>query len=371
VTASPDVIVIGGGAVGAACARELAVAGRSVLVLERGGDQDRGEAWRASAGMLAPQIETRQDGPIFDLGIAARERYAPLAEELLAATGIDIGLWQEGVARVAASEADAMEVRSQTACQRQRGQPCDWLDADEVRARWPWLGPSHGALWAPRDGALDPQALVRALRADLLARGARIVPDEAMGLERRGTRVDAVVGASGERYRAAHVLLAAGAWSNRLRGLPRPVSVEPVRGQMAALPWPAAAPRSIVFGRHCYLVARGDEALAGSTMEYSGFDASVTPEGIEAILDKVTALCPALDRRAVRRTWAGLRPVTPDGLPIIGREPAADNLWLAAGHGRNGILFAAYTGQLVAQLLAGELPEQDLAAVSPARFWRW
>jgi glycine oxidase len=363
--------VIGGGAIGAACARELVMAGRSVLVLERGSDQDRGEAWRASAGMLAPQVEERQDDRIFELGIAARERYASLAEELRGTTGIDIGLWQEGIARVAVSEADAIEVRAQTAYQRQQGQPCDWLDAAEVRVRWPWLGPSYGALWAPRDGALDPQALVQALRADLVARGGRLVPDEAAALEWRGSRIDAVVGVSGERYRAAHVLLAAGAWSNRLRGLPRPVSVEPVRGQMVALPWPSATPRCIFFGLHCYVVARGDEALAGSTMEYSGFDASVTPEGVDTIIEKVTALYPALERGAIRRTWAGLRPVTPDGLPIIGREPAADNLWIATGHGRNGMLYAAFTAQIVAQLLAGEYPEQDLAPVSPARFWRW
>lgn len=366
---SPDVIVIGGGAIGAACARELARAGRAVLVLERGTAQ--GEAWRASAGMLAPQIEVHQDDPLFQLGLAGRELYAPLAAELRASTGIDIGLWQEGIARVAVSEADAMEVRSAVAWQRQKGHIADWLDAGEVKARWPWLRPTCGALWAPRDGALEPVRLVEALLADATARGARVVTETVAGLEQRGPRVTGVLGASGERYRAEQVVIAAGAWSGRLAGLPRPLSVEPVRGQIAAVPWPADIPHAIIYNRDCYLLARGDEALVGSTMEYVGYDAEVTADGITHIFNRVSALCPQLARADVRRSWAGLRPLTPDGRPIIGRAPTTDNLWYAAGHGRNGILLAAITGQLVSQLLAGEAPEQDLAPVSPERFWHW
>ncbi|HEU4698868.1 MAG TPA: glycine oxidase ThiO [Gemmatimonadales bacterium] len=375
---SPDVIVIGGGAIGAACAQALARAGRSVMVLDRGaaaagapGTPPAGDAWRASAGMLAPQIEVRHDEALFDLGLAGRELYAALAETLRESTGIDIGLWQEGIARVAVSEADAVEVRSAVAWQRQKGHIADWLDAGEVRARWPWLGPTCGALWAPRDGALQPTRLVEALLADAAAHGARVVQETVTALEHRGPRVTTVVGASGECYHAEQVVVAAGAWSGRLAGLPRPLSVEPVRGQIAAVPWPAAVPRAIIYHRGGYLLARGDEALVGSTMEYVGYDAEVTAEGIASLFNRVSALCPQLQRADVQHTWAGLRPLTPDGRPIIGRAPLSDNLWYATGHGRNGILFAAITGQLVAQLLAGETPEQDLAPMSPERFWRW
>jgi len=154
VTSNFDVIVVGGGPIGAACARELALAGRAVLVLEPGADI--GQGWRAAAGMLAPQIEGHGDTPLLQLGLAGRELYSPLAAALRETTGLDIGLWREGIASAAADESEAAELRSEVAWQRQHGHLSDWLDAEEVAARWPWLGPTHGALWAAREGALEP-----------------------------------------------------------------------------------------------------------------------------------------------------------------------------------------------------------------------
>lgn len=362
-----DVVIIGGGAVGAACARELARTGRSVAVLERGDDQ--GDAWRAAAGMLAPQIEAHQDDPLFELGLAGRGRYPELAEELRESTGIDIGLWQEGILRVALAEADGAEARATAAWQRQQGHVCDWLDAEEVAAQWPWLGPTHGGLWAPHEGALRPDLLVAALLADAERHGATIVRDTAVSLERSGEKVAAVRGR--ERYGAEHVVVAAGAWSGRLLGLPRPLSVEPVRGQMAALPWPSGVPRAIVYNRDCYVLARDGEAVIGSTMEYTGFDVGTTSAGLGRVFARASAMWPVLSTLEVRRTWAGLRPMTPDARPIIGREPELDGLWYATGHGRNGILLAAITGVLIRQLIGAEEIEEDLTPVRPERFWRW
>jgi glycine oxidase len=368
VTTSHDVVIVGGGPVGAACARELARAGRRVLLLEPGGES--GQGWRAAAGMLAPQIEARQDDPLLELGLAAREHYGPLAEALQESVGADLGLWREGIAAVAAGEAEAAELRNRVAWQRQQGLLSDWLDADEVAARWPWLGPTQGALWAAHEGALEPEKLVRALLDDARAAGAELAADRATGVECRGDRLTGIVGECG-RYPAGDAVIAAGAWSPMIEGLPRPLSVAPVRGQMAALPWPGGTRRAIVYGKDCYLVARGDEAIVGSTMEYAGFRPEVTSAGLGRIFAGATALCPALDRAEVRRTWAGLRPMTPDGLPIIGAEPRMQGLWYATGHGRNGILLAGLTGLLVAQLLAGEPPAEDLEPFSPTRFWVW
>jgi glycine oxidase len=339
-----------------------------VLLVEPGGEA--GQGWLAAAGMLAPQIEARQEDPLLELGLAAREHYGPLAEELLEGTGVDIGLWQEGIAAVAAGEAEAAELRSRVAWQRQQGLLSDWLDADEVSARWPWLGPTEGALWAAHEGALEPVKLVRALLDDARKAGAELAADRATGIECRGERIAAVVGERG-RYPAGDVVIAAGAWSPLIEGLPRPLSVAPVRGQMAALPWPEGARRTIIYGKDCYLVARGDEAILGSTMEYAGFRSEVTSAGLGRIFAAATALCPSLDRAEVRRTWAGLRPMTPDGLPIIGAEPRMQGLWYATGHGRNGILLAGLTGVLMRQLLVGEPPAEDLGPFSPARFWVW
>jgi glycine oxidase len=339
-----------------------------VLVLEPGGES--GQGWRAAAGMLAPQIEAGPDDPLLELGLAAREHYRPLADELLDATGIDIGLWQEGIATVALGDAESAELRSRVAWQRQQGFLSDWLDAEEVAARWPWLGPTVGALWAPHEGAVEPDKLVHALLSDAAKAGATVTADRATAVESRGDRVVGVVGER-ERYAAPDVIVAAGAWSALVGGLPRPLSVAPVRGQMAALPWPEGARRAIVYSRDCYMVGRGGEAILGSTMEYVGFTPEVTSAGLGRIFSAATALCPSLDRAEVRRTWSGLRPMTPDGLPIIGGEPRLQGLWYATGHGRNGILLAGLTGLLVKQLVTGEPAAEDLAPFSPARFWRW
>lgn len=367
-TSTYDVVVVGGGPVGAACARELALAGRGVLVLDP--EEEPGQAWRAAAGMLAPQLEAEQDDPLLELGLAAREHCAPLAAALLETTGTDIGLWQQGAAHIAADEAEAGELRAKVAWQRQQAHLADWLDADEVRSRWPWLGPTAGALWAPHEGALEPERLVAALRQDARRAGAVVEQDAATGIETSGDRVAAVVGRRG-RYPAGEVIIAAGAWSAALTGMPRPIAVAPVRGQMAAFSWPAGARRAIVYGRGGYLVARGNEAIAGSTMEFVGFDARVTSAGLSRVHASAAALCPRLAGVEPRRTWAGLRPMTPDGLPIVGAEPRLQGLWYATGHGRNGILLAGLTGLLVRQLLEGVTPDEDLEPFAPERFWRW
>jgi glycine oxidase len=362
-----EVIVIGGGAIGAACARELARSGRKVLVLERGTDQ--GASWRAAAGMLAPQIEAADGDPGFELGMTGRDLYAELAGPLKESTGIDIQFWRGGIARVALDQADVAALQARVAWQRNQGHVSEWLEADEVKSRWPWLGPNLGALWAPREAALDPARLVAALLEDARLAGAEIRRDVVHGLERKGETVVTAVGS--EKYAAEHFVIAAGAWSPGIGGIPRPLPVVPVRGQMASFPWPAGIERCIVYGKHAYLVARGQEAICGSTMEHAGFEAEVTSQGLAQILSAARALCPALTGMEVTRTWAGLRPMTPDGLPMVGREPRVEGLWYATGHGRNGILLAAISGRIISQLINGETPKEDLSPLRPERFFQW
>lgn len=349
-SSTSDVIVIGGGAIGAACARELALAGRRVLVIEPA--DERGEAWRAAAGMLAPQIEAAPDDPVFELALAGREEYFRLVPILLDATGIDVALWRGGIVSLARTHALAAELRERAEWQRQAGLAAEWLEADEVRYRWPWLAPVMGALWAEHEGALDPMRLVAALLADARRAGARVVQDEAVEIQHSRNQVTAVVTRNG-RYAADGVVVTAGAWSGGLAGIPRRMPVVPVRGQMAALAWPDGVERAIVYHGSGYVMARGSEAVAGSTMERVGFDNAVTAEGIARVVDGARSLSPRFASAPVLRTWSGLRPVAVDGIPIIGAEPLMHGLWYATGHGRNGILLAAVTGRIVGQLLAG------------------
>lgn len=354
---------------GAACARELARTDRSVAFMDP--DAEDGQAWRAAAGMLAPEVETRDtEDPAVALGVAGRDRLGVLAERLRESIGADIGLCQEGVAHAAFDDDDESRLRAQVAHQRQQSLHVDWLDPEEAKARWPWLGPVRGALWAPAGGGVDPQRLVEALRADAVRLGATLIPEKAVAIERHGDRVAGVRGQ--ERYTATEVVLAAGAWSGLVEGLPRPLAVAPVRGEMAALPAPDGIGRAIVYGHGAYLMGRGDEVIVGSTMEYAGFRNEVTAAGLARIFAGASQICPALARAPVTRTWSGLRPVSADGLPLLGPDPALGGLWYATGHGRNGILLCGITGVLIRQLIAGEPTViEDLSAYDPGRFWRW
>jgi glycine oxidase len=368
VIVNPDVLIIGGGVIGAACARALALTGRSVRLVERG-EALGGAGWQAAAGLLAPQIEASDEDPLFDLGMAGREFYVETVDTLLETTGINAGLRVSGIVQLATGEARAEELRGKVAWQRQQGHLCDWLDATEVHERWPWVGASDGALWAPRDGSIHPERLVAALRADATRLGVQIITDEVDALLRDGDRV---LGARGrDRHLAGATLLAAGAWSGRLANLPRPVSVEPVRGQMLAMPWPAGLEPGIVVGHGGYLLERDGEAVCGSTQEHAGFNLETTEAGQIELRDRARALCPTLGAATETRWWSGLRPGTPDGLPIIGREPTADGLWYATGHGRSGVLLAGVTGALIERLMGGEVLIEEAQPFRPDRFWSW
>ena len=361
---SCEVVIAGGGVIGAACARAAARKGLDVLICEPG--PDPAAASPASAGMLAAQIEPIEQ-QLRSLSLRARDSYDGLAPALLEATGIDIGLWREGIVSLALDEASAERLRDAVAGQRQAGLRCDWLDDNEVAERFPAAAPSFGALFAPEDGAVNAPELRRALLADAARLGAKTLK---AGVERLRTILGKTTGVvtSAGPVRAEHVVIAAGAWSSRIAGLPRLLTIEPVRGQMAALPWPEELPRAILYADHGYVLPRGNEALLGSTMERAGFDGSVTDAGIKQIVAAATRLVPALASHRPARTWAGLRPVTPDGRPIIGPDPDVRGLWYAAGHGRNGVLLAALTGDIIAGLITTGSADMEIASVAPDRF---
>ena len=364
---APEVVVVGGGVIGAACARQMAMRGQRVRLIERG--TEAGEAWRASAGLLAPQIDAPVGDEMFELGIAGREFYRDAAAELRDTTHIDIGLWEGGILQTASAESEVFALKERVATQRQHGHHCEWLDPDEVRRDWPWLGVTQGGLHAPRDGCVDPVKLVEALRADAARLGVEMVTDTITSLTHSNGKASGVQGRAW--HPAEHVVLAAGAWTGRIANLPRPVSVEPVRGQMVAYPWPRTAKPTIVFGRGGYVLHRNGEGFAGSTMEHAGFASEVTESGVAEIRRRTELLFPAFAGIGIHRAWSGLRPGTPDGRPIVGREPDLKGLWYATGHGRNGVLLAGITGTIIAQLLAGEATLEEVHVMRPERLWSW
>lgn len=363
-----DILVVGGGAAGASVARALCLLGARVTVVRPA--PLPGEAWRAAAGMLAAQIEATADDPLFALGVAGRAFYRREAEALHAGSGIDIGLTQGGILQIASRETQLEQFKAKVAWQRQQAESADILEPADVAEGWPWLQPGLGAFWAPEDGSLRPDHLVAALLGDAERLGATIVTDQVSALVRDNGKLTGVVGQA-SHYQAGTVVLAAGAWAGRIANLPRPLSVEPVRGQLLAWPWPENREPATVYGDRCYLLKRGDEMIGGSTMEHAGFDADTTADATQSIISRLVAVDPTLAFAAPTRTWAGLRPGTPDGRPVVGEEPRLPGLWYATGYGRNGILLAGILGELVAQAIAGEETPDVLKLLRPGRFWDW
>src|SRR3989441_263928 len=234
-----DVAVIGGGVIGAACARAAALRGLTVGIFEPG--PDPAAASPASAGLLAAQIEPLDNG-LVALAVRSRDQYQRLAAELRDATGIDIGFWAGGIAAIALDDEEADHLKDAVARQRQAGLRCDWLAADDVHERWPGAAPDcRGALFAPEDGTVDPQALTRACLADARRLGAALIAERVEEVDREGGRATGVITAAGATP-AGHGGVPAGAAAGGLRGLPPPLPAGPVGGQVAAVPCPGAPP---------------------------------------------------------------------------------------------------------------------------------
>ena len=363
-----EVVIVGGGIIGLAIAREAARAGMRVVLLERG--TPGCEASSAAAGILSAQLEAEASDPLLSLCLASRDLYPEFARRVASESGLDPRLMDHGTMVVARGPEAARRLERQYAFQRAAGLPADLLDRDGARRREGSLAESvEAALFLPRDTSIDNALLVRALATAAAKAGARLRDGvTASRLVVESGRV-AGIEAGGERLAARAVVIAAGAWTGSIAGEGIPsLPSHPVRGQMIALA--SSVPRHIVVDDACYLVPRHDgRVLVGSTMERVGFDKGVTAEAVAALTSAAIALVPALGAAVFREAWAGLRPATDDGLPAIGPGPAP-GLFYACGHLRNGILLAPITARLVVALLRGEAPAIDLTPFDPRRFAR-
>jgi glycine oxidase len=323
------------------------------------GEHKPGEASPAAAGMLAPSVE-RAVGPAHDFGIAARDRYPDYVAFLAERTGVTVPLNRLGILQVALSAAGIKGLR-RTALATSR-----WVDAKELAQMEPALSHALGAMFNPDDGAVDNTLLLAALRKYSAATKRITVIDDSVIEIEAGASTTSVRTKSTSSYEASRVVLAAGAWVGRIRGARLAQAVQPARGQLVS--YPAAPSRHVAYGPRGYIVPRGNTTIGGSTMENVGFDSSTTADGIEKVRSAAEEICPALSGASEVRAWAGLRPVTPDMLPLLGIDPGYPSLLYACGHSRNGVLMAPLTGDIIADLVTATPLSHDLSQFRPDRF---
>ncbi len=369
------VVVIGGGVIGLAIAWRVAQRGEPVCVLDRGALG--AGASHVAAGMLAPVTEADAgELALLDLGLRSARAWPQFAAELASAAGVDREtiLRRCGALVVARDGDEAHALERELALRHELGLEATRLRASAARRLEPALAPTvRLAVDVPGDHAADPRALVLALAE--AARGAGAVLRTGAAVERLVVddgRVAGVQLAGGEHVGARQVVVAAGAWSAQLEGLPaaaRP-PLRPVKGQILRLrdpDGPGLLERIVRF-EGGYLVPRGDgRYVLGATVEERGFDTTVTAGGIYELLRDAGELVPGVYEMVVEESAAGLRPATPDNAPLLGSSEVVEGLVWATGHHRNGILLAPLTAQIVAGALAGEAAP---AAFDPGRFAR-
>ena len=358
----PTVAIVGGGICGLGIGWRLAAAGCAVDVFEKG-KAGREASW-AAAGMLAANVETEPgEEALLALNLESQAAWPDFATELEAVSGVDLGYRDEGILVVAAHRDDAAELRNTYEFHRSLGLEVEWLTGGQARRMEPHLAPGvSAAVSSVKDHQVDNRQLVRALHEAFLRSGGRLHEDttvEAIDVEAgqaKGIQV------AGQRREADMVLLAAGAWSYDIDGVP-PVArppVRPLKGQVIALQMEPRAPiiDRVIWGPGIYLVPRRDGTLIlGATVEEKGFDSDLTAGGVFRLLEAAWEILPQIEELPIKEMWVGFRPTSRDDAPILG-PTAVDGLVVATGHHRNGVLLAPLTIDAVsAFMLDGTLSE--------------
>jgi glycine oxidase len=365
-----DVAIIGGGVIGLAIARSLAQRGlRDVLLIERA--TLGAEASSAAAGMLAPQAEADCDDDFFRLCCQSRDLYRAFAQSLREETGIDIELETSGTLYLAFTEEDEFELEQRYEWQTAAGLEVEKLSGDPAKLWEPSISEEvRAALRFPLDIQVENRRLISALAAANENLGLRVITGISVeSLKIEHNRVSGVETSRG-LISCEKVVIAGGAWTSRLlnQALPNP-RIEPVRGQMVSFEAIPQIARHVIYSPRGYLVPRRDgRLLAGSTTEHAGFDKRVTAGGINSIVTSALEISPAIACLPLTSSWAGLRPRSADGLPVLGPCAEIAGVFYATGHYRNGILLTPITGELLARAIADEEIAAPLKIFSPDRF---
>jgi glycine oxidase len=362
-----DVVIAGGGIIGGAIAFELARRNASVLVLDR---QSPGqEASWAAAGMLSPAPDSVDAIPLVPLARASLEIYPEFIAAVEEASGEKCGYRPHGSMEVFFGHDAERKLSTLVALHHGLGIHTELLRREEAFELEPHLNRELRAAALLRfEAAVDNRALTHAVMRAAEACGAHIRPGCAAEALLCAAGRCSGVRASGERIDAAHVVIAAGCFSAGIEGAVQYAPVRPVRGQMVALRSERAELGHVIRSEHGYIVPRGRGLfVAGSTLENAGFEKRVTPRGIEGILNMVLEIAPDLAGAEIVETWCGLRPDTPDHLPLLGATDV-EGLTIATGHYRNGILLTPITAKLVADWLTERQTAVSWDAFSPMRF---
>jgi glycine oxidase len=378
---SPDVVVVGGGAIGLASAWRLAQRGAAVTVVD---PEPGGGASAVAAGMLAPITEARMgEEALLRLNLASWSRWeGGFVAEIEGASGVGIGYRADGTLVAALDADDRIALDDLAGRHRAMGLDVTPLRGREVRRIEPGLAPGvRAGFLAAGERSVDPRELVRALRRAATAAGVGFVAAavERIATSQAGGRVTGVVladGATPHRIDTATLVLAAGCRSGAIAGLPdaaRP-PIRPVKGEILTLRQPPGPPlvtrivRGLVHGFTVYLVPRADgHLIVGATVQERGWDTRVTAGGAYELVRDALALVPGLDDAELVAVRAGLRPGTPDDVPMIGRS-SIEGLVVATGHYRNGILLTPITAEAVAAAVAGDALPPEVTACDPRRF---
>ena len=365
-----EVLIIGGGVIGLSIARQLRRKGvEKITILERG--QIGREASYAAAGMLAPHAETDQADDFFRLCHDSNKLYPDFAGQLLDETGVDIELDKSGTLYLAFSETDSKEIRQRFSWQRAAGLGVEHLSAEQARKIEPFVSPDvREALFFPNDWQVENRRLLRALQKYAVLNQIEIIENaEVKRLLITGGKIAGAQTAS-QTFTVQTIVLATGAWTSFIDAdgftLPK---IKPLRGQMISYQTAKRLFRRVMYSPRGYLVPRLDgRILVGATVEDVGFDRATTAAGIEFLRENALEIAPSLVNLNVAEQWTGLRPFAADGLPIIGALPGVENLHIAAGHHRNGILLAPLTAELLAEAIVTRTESERLKMFSPRRF---
>lgn len=362
------VAVMGGGMIGLAVAEELTRRRTEVVLFERN-DAVAREASSAAAGILSPQSEANGRGSFLDLLLSGARLVPETVGRLQTDTGFDLDYQPCGMIGLAFSESEEEALERDRAWQAEAGIAVEGWSADRIRREEPAVdGPVRRGLFWPESGRIDPVPMAQAYEQLIRKRGGEIRTQEpVLSIRLRGDRAIGVETAGGGTD-VDGIINCAGSWAGLDGALPFPIPCIPVRGQILQFGVQGALVRRVVHSARAYLVQRrGGRLVAGTTVERVGYDRRVTEAGRRWIREGAAQICSQVGRLPVDAEWAGLRPDTPDHLPILGETPIR-GLWVAAGHYRNGILLAPLTGRLMADCITGRAPELPIGPFRPDRF---